>query len=160
MKTIDDITEDEIKKIELKSKIFFKKISRFFNYKTALFGAGFMGTLIFGINYFGSEDLQGSSIAALKQAGYSGLSGGFLINMSRYFALKYKNKALSLTSAIVLPVLTTTTLTYGIHKYVKESPKPIASTIPTTLIVTGFALGYAPYARKTYYIDKEIKNEV
>jgi hypothetical protein len=147
MNNLEDITEDEVKKM----KTIFNSISKYFNYKTALFGAGFMGTIIFGINYFGSDDLSGTFNATYKQAVYSGLSGGFLIKMSKYFALKYKNKALSLSSAIILPVLTTTLLTYGIHKYYKESPKPIASTIPTTLIISTFASIYAPYTRKKHY---------
>jgi hypothetical protein len=146
---LEKIIDDETKTNE-KSKTL-NNISKFFNYKTALFGAGLMGTIVFGINYFGSDDLSSSAFAALKQACYSGLSGGFLIKMSKYFALKYKNKTLSLTSAIILPVLTTTLLTYGIHKYYKESPKPIASTVPTTLIISTFAPIYAPYIRKKHY---------
>jgi uncharacterized membrane protein YjjP (DUF1212 family) len=149
MNLLEKITNDEIKTNE-NSRIL-NNISKYFNYKTALFGAGFMGLLVFGINYYGSEDLSGSSIAAIKQAAYSGLSGGVLIKISKNFAIKYKNKALSLSSAIILPVLITTSLTYGIHKYIKESPKPIASTIPTTLIISTFASLYAPYIRKKHY---------
>jgi hypothetical protein len=154
MDDLEKITDNDIKNSKISKKVL-KTFSRYFNYKTALGGAVFMGTLIFGINYFGSDDLHGSTIAALKQAGYSGISGGFLIKMSKYFALKYKNKALSLTSAIILPVLTTTLLTYGIHKYYKESPKPIASTAPATLIISLLAPPYASYVRRK---DSELKS--
>lgn len=152
MVPLEEITQKEIE--SKKSKKILNLISRYFNYKTAIGGAGIMGIIVFGINYFGSDDVYGAFTASYKQAVYSGLSGGFLIKMSKYFALKYENKALSLTSAIILPIVTTTLLTYGIHKYYKESPKPIASTIPTTLIVSILAPPYAHYTRKKLYILK------
>ena len=116
--------------------IFKKSINfgrKYVDYKIGAIGALFMGSIVFGINYYEVEETLGSTTAALKQGAYTFLVGGSIAKFCEYFAINIKKKTLAITAAVVIPSLTTIGLTYGVHK-LKGTPKPEKSTIPTVIV--------------------------
>jgi len=128
--------------------------SKFIDYKMGLIGAGIMSSLVFGINYHETNELFGSSTAALKQATYTFFVGGSIIKSCEYLATKIKNKSLAIASAIILPSALTLMLTYGVHN-LKGTPEPEKSTIPTTIIIPATAY-WATRKRRQYYDVSEL----
>lgn len=139
----------------------FRRISdfggRFIDYKMGLIGAGIMSSLVFGVNYHETQELFGSSTAALKQAIYTFFVGGFIMRSCEYLATRIKTKSLAIASAIILPSALTLTLTYGVHN-LKGTPKPKKSTIPTTLVIPSTAY-WATRKRKQYYDASEFSEK-
>jgi hypothetical protein len=116
----------------------FRKIAdaggRFVDYKMGFIGAGVMAVIVFGINYFGTDDLFGATTAALKQGSYTAIFGGFIMKSCEYLATSIKKRSVALAAAIIIPSLISIGLTFGVHS-LKGTPKPVESTIPTALLV-------------------------
>ena len=127
----------------MSSRISVKKIidfgSIFIDYKVGILGAGFMGLLVFGINYNATHELSSSLTAALKQAGYTFLFGGSVMKGCEYMAVTIRIQSLAIAAAIIIPSVITLTLTFGLHK-LKGTPLPIESTLPTLLIIPATAI--------------------
>lgn len=114
----------------MKSSLY-EKGKNYIDYKLGVLGAGFMGGLVWMINGSGGD----ASIAALKQGAYSFFIGGFIMKTCESLATKIRDRRLALTSSVIVPSLITVGSTYAVHKYIKESPKPLESTVPTMVLV-------------------------
>ncbi len=114
----------------------------FIDYKIGFLGAGFMGILVYYINYSSTEILYQSIIAGSKQAVYTFFFGGSIMKACEYLATNIKIQYLALITGIVVPSIITLSLTFGVHK-LKGTPLPVESTIPTLLIIPATAVwGY------------------
>ena len=127
-------------KISIKNIIDFG--GKFIDYKIGILGAGFMGLLVFCINYNATHELSGSLTAASKQGGYTFLFGGSVMKGCEYLAITIRKQSFALAAAIIIPSIITLSLTFGLHK-LKGTPLPIESTFPTLLIIPATAVwGY------------------
>jgi hypothetical protein len=123
--------------------------SRFIDYKMGFIGAGVMGCIVFGINYYDSNDLYGPSTAALKQLVYTFLFGGIIMRGCEYLATRIRRKIPALAAAIIIPSAMAIGLTYGVHN-MKGTPKPFESTIPTAVLVIPSTAVWGFRKRKQY----------
>jgi len=125
----------------------FKRIivfgSRFIDYKMGVLGAVVLAVIVFGINYHETLDLTGATTAALKQGTYTFLFGGFIMRGCQTLATVIRIKAVALAAATIIPSVIAICLTFGVHS-LKGTPRPIASTIPTAVMVipSTFIWGY------------------
>lgn len=71
--------------------------------------------------------------AALKQAFYTAIAGGFLTKICERQARRYDNRALGLFMGAMVPSVMAVLLTYGVHM-LKGTPEPLNSTIPTMIL--------------------------
>ena len=108
--------------------------SKYINYKMGSIGAVIMGALVFGVNYYATQDLMGSTTASLKQAGYTLLFGGAVIRGCEYLATTIRNKTKALIASVLIPSAATFMLTYGMHS-LRGTPEPKKSTLPTSIIL-------------------------
>ena len=104
-------------------------LNRYFDYKIGIAGAIVMGITVFCINYYITYIAFDSMTASIKQAFYTFFLGGFFMKGAEYIALYFKNYGIAIFLAVVIPSTTTILLTYGMH-FVKETPEPLALTIP------------------------------
>ncbi|GGG53891.1 hypothetical protein [Bizionia arctica] len=114
-------------------------LNTYFDFKIGIAGALFMGTTVFAINYFSTNLVLESLTAALKQGTYTFLFGGFLMKGCEYIAIHIKKRNFAIVAAVLIPTVTTLILTYGMH-LLKGTPKPLASTIPTLMIIPATAV--------------------
>jgi len=115
---------------------------KFIDYKIGIAGAVVMGGIVFSINYFSTHIITGSITAALKQASYTFLFGGTLMKSSEYLATTIKRRGVAILTSVIIPSVLTLILTYTMHN-LKGTPKPLESTIPTTIIIPATAVwGY------------------
>jgi uncharacterized protein YacL len=112
---------------------------KFIDYKIGIAGAIVMGGIVFGINYFSTYEILGSITAALKQGAYTFLFGGTLMKGCEYLATSIKKRSVALILSVVIPSVLTLILTYTMHN-LKGTPKPLESTIPTTIIIPATAI--------------------
>lgn len=113
--------------------------NKFFDFKIGLAGALFMGTVVYYINFLSTNLITESLTAALKQGAYTFFFGGFLMKGCEYIATHIKKRTLAIAVAILIPSVVTLILTYGMH-LLKGTPKPLASTIPTLMILPATAV--------------------
>jgi hypothetical protein len=113
--------------------------NKYFDYKIGVAGAIFMGTIVFCINYFSTTLVIESLTAALKQATYTFIFGGFLMKGCEYIATHIKKRNMAIGLAIVIPTVFTLILTTVMH-FLKGTPKPLASVIPTLMIIPATAV--------------------
>jgi len=126
--------------------------SRYIDYRMGFFGAIIMGGIVFLINYSATGGWLPSATAALKQGGYTFFFGGVIMKFCEYLAIKIKPKTLALAAAVIIPTVVALTLTFGLHN-LKGTPKPLASTIPTLMIIPATAVwGY----KKRKQVKREI----
>jgi len=114
---------------------FLRKSNEYINYKVgAVTGAG-MSAIVFGINYYmKAHELIESSIAGLKQYGYTFLMGGLFTRLCEYLGERIENRTVARAVAITVPSALTITATYLVHLWLKKSPEPFLSTMPTIMI--------------------------
>ncbi len=113
--------------------------SRFINYKMGIYGAIFLGIVVFVINFLATQAWLPSFTAALKQGSYTFLFGGIIMKFCEFLAISIKRQTLALGAAILIPSIIALSLTYGLHN-LKGTPRPLASTIPTLLIIPATAV--------------------
>lgn len=115
---------------------------KFIDYKIGIAGAIVMGGIVFGINYFTTHEITGSVTAAIKQGSYTFLFGGTLMKGCEYLATTIKKRRVAIFESVIIPSVITMILTYTMHN-LKGTPKPLESTIPTTIIIPATAVwGY------------------
>ena len=107
---------------------------KYIDYRMGIYGAIVMATIVFGINYYGTQNTFGAATAALKQGTYTFFFGGVIMRMSERIATEVSKRILALVLACVVPSMVSLTLTFGVHN-LKGTPKPLASTIPTAIFV-------------------------
>ncbi len=124
-------------------------LNRYFDYKIGIAGAIVMGITVFCINYYITYIAFDSMTASIKQAFYTFFLGGFFMKGAEYIALYFKNYGIAIFLAVVIPSTTTILLTYGMH-FVKGTPEPLASTIPTLAIIPA-TLIWSIKKRKSFF---------
>jgi len=129
-----------------------KSAQKFIDYKIGFAGAIVMGGIVLGINYFSAHEISGSITAAIKQGSYTFIFGGTLMKGCEYLATNIKKRRFAIVASIVIPSVFTLLLTFGLHN-LKGTPKPIASTIPTLIIIPATAVWGA---RKRNQTDQKI----
>ncbi len=107
---------------------------KYVDYKMGMAGALVMATVVFSINLYGTHNYLGATTAALKQGTYTFFFGGVITKMAERLSTEIKRKTLALIAACIIPSLVSITLTFGMHN-LKGTPKPLESTIPTTVLV-------------------------
>jgi len=129
-----------------------KSAQKFIDYKIGFAGAIVMGGIVLGINYFSTHEISGSITAAIKQGSYTFIFGGTLMKGCEYLATNIRKRRFAIVASIVIPSVFTLLLTFGLHN-LKGTPKPIASTIPTLIIIPATAVWGA---RKRNQTDQKI----
>jgi hypothetical protein len=124
-------------------------VSKFIDYKMGAAGAIVMGAIVFGVNYYGTHELTGASTAALKQATYTFMFGGIIMRGCEILATKINRLWIALIAAIIIPSSVAIGLTFGVHS-LKGTPKPVASTIPTAILVIPSTAAWGFRKRKQY----------
>ena len=111
-------------------------------------GSLVMGGLVFWINFFSTNNLIGSTTAALKQGSYTFMLGGILMKGCESIAKGFNNKYLAIGLSVLIPSVITLILTFVMHN-MKGTPRPFDSTLPTLIIIPATAVwGYMK--RKEY----------
>lgn len=127
----------------------FEASKEIIDYKLGVIASlGIMAPVVTGINYLVGSSLQGSLLAGGKQALYTFFIGGAIMRLGTRFS-HIKNKTKSYLTSTLIPALLTIAMSYGVHKYIKESPEPLYSTIPTILVIPALAIN-TNYQRKKY----------
>ena len=108
--------------------------SRFIDYRAAIWGALVMACIVFGVNYFKTWNLPGSLTASLKQGTYTFLFGGAIMKLCEYLAMAIRRQTLALVLSVMIPSCIAIGLTFTLHS-MKGTPMPVASTIPTALLI-------------------------
>ncbi|UBM62104.1 hypothetical protein LA303_11975 [Candidatus Sulfidibacterium hydrothermale] len=124
--------ENSTPKTGLKRAIAFGR--KYIDYRMGIYGAVVMASIVFYINFRGTQDYSGATTAALKQGTYTFFFGGFIMRLSERIAVEIRKKAIALILACVVPSLLSLVLTFGLHN-LKGTPKPLQSTIPTAVFV-------------------------
>jgi hypothetical protein len=115
---------------------------KFIDYKIGLAGAIVMGGIVFAINYYSTYQIVGAITASLKQGAYTFIFGGTLMKACEYIATNVQKKTLAIVLSVAIPSIFTLILTFTMHN-LKGTPKPLESTIPTTIIIPATAIwGY------------------
>lgn len=96
-----------------------------------LVGALFLATIVLFINL--DYGFKAAWPAALKQGVYTFFAGGFLMRFTENLSIKWDDRFLSYTLAVILPALISILLTFGIHS-LKGTPEPLLSTLPTVIL--------------------------
>lgn len=129
-----------------------RKVTSYFNkyvsIRYGLTGAVFLGVMVFTINYLDSKSVALSLTAALKQAAYTFLFGGYVSALCERYT---ENKKYIL--AVLIPSGIAITATFLVHS-LKGTPNPILSTLPTMIFAPAgfYFIGY----RKRKELQKEI----
>jgi len=116
---------------------------KYVDYRMGSAGAIVMASIVFTINYVGTNNLLGATTAALKQGTYTFFFGGVITKMAERLATEIKTRTIALIAACIIPSVVSISLTFGMHN-LKGTPKPLQSTIPTTVMVipSTFIWGY------------------
>jgi len=111
-------------------------LNRFIDLKMGLIGAVIMGGIVFMINYFPTQLLLLSFVAAMKQFVYTFFLGGAVMKSCEYIAVTVHPKKKAIFLATVVPFLATLLLVFGLHN-LRGTPLPLQSTMPTLFVITG-----------------------
>ncbi|MBB3700100.1 hypothetical protein KMW28_14985 [Flammeovirga yaeyamensis] len=123
-------------------------LKKYVSIRYGLAGALFLGVMVFSINYYKSDHLMLSLTAALKQAAYTFLFGGYVSALCERYTEKKKY-----ILAVLLPSCIAIGATFLVHS-LKGTPNPVLSTIPTMVFAPlGF---YFIGFRKRKELQKEI----
>lgn len=106
----------------------------YIDFRMGLIGAFVMASIVFGINYFTTHELWGATTAAIKQGCYTALFGGVIMRVCEYLAIRIRYRVAALAAAMLIPSVLAICLTFGVHS-MKGTPRPVASTLPTAVLV-------------------------
>ena len=104
---------------------------RFIDYPSALAGAIIMGIIVFIIN--SKYGAWPATTAALKQAAYTFLFGGFIIRLLYGMVQHIPGKVTGLVLTVLATSALTISLVYLVHS-MKGTPLPVQSTLPTVFL--------------------------
>jgi len=132
----------------------YEKSKDYIDYKMGTAGALVMAGIVWKVNY--SEGLTGATTAALKQGGYTLLSGGLICKACEKIARskRIKNNLLAIALAGSIPALVSISAVYGVHR-LKGTPKPLESTIPTMIAAPLGLMGIAAVKRRKFLQEQE-----
>ena len=108
--------------------------SRYIDYRMAIAGATVMSVIVFTVNYSGTGNLPWSLVAAAKQGAYTFFFGGFIMRTCERLAVRIRKPFPALLAATLIPAVMAITFTFMVHS-LKGTPRPVASTIPTALLI-------------------------
>jgi hypothetical protein len=123
--------------------------SRYIDYRMAIGGGIVMGGIVFAVNYYGTHQLSGAITASLKQGIYTFLFGGIIMKSCERLAISIRKRTIAILAAILIPSAVAIGLTFGLHN-LKGTPRPVASTIPTALLVIPSTAAWAIRKRKQH----------
>lgn len=126
--------------------------SRFMDYRMAIGGGIVMGAIVFVVNYYGTHQAGGAITASLKQGIYTFLFGGIIMKGCERLATGIRGRAVAIVAAIIIPSAVAIGLTFGVHS-MKGTPRPVASTIPTALLVIPSTAVWAIRKRKQHTLS-------
>lgn len=133
--------------------------SHYIDYRMGIYGAIIMGVIVFFVNYTATDLWGPSATAALKQGSYTFFFGGFIMKFCEYLATKIKHQSLALVAAVLIPTLIALTLTFGLHN-LKGTPKPLASTLPTLMIIPATAVvGFKKRKAMTASLQRKLQGK-
>ena len=104
-----------------------------------------MAFIVYQIN--ADHDPSGALVAAAKQFAYTLFLGGVFVKMVENLAIKWEDKWISYSLAIIIPSMTTIILNYGLHM-IKGTPEPLNSTIPT-IVTAPFSFAIWAYMKRS-----------
>ena len=119
--------------------------ARHIDYRMAVIGALFMGSLVFAVNL--SHGPGPASVAAAKQATYTFFFAGWVMRTCERLAVGLEPGAVAIAVAFVVPSCMAVGFTYLVHS-LRGTPDPVASTIPTLLIAPPSFLWWAVKHRR------------
>jgi len=122
---------------------------KYIDYRMGVAGAVVMASIVFYINYHGSQNTLGATTAALKQGTYTFFFGGVIMRMSELIATGVIKRSSALIAACIIPSLVSLSLTFGVHS-LKGTPKSLYSTIPTAIFVIPSTLVWGFIKRRKY----------
>lgn len=128
-------------------QLMIKLLKKYIDFRMGLYGALFMGIIVWCVNYFGTGDVWGATTAAIKQAVYTLLFGGIIMRLCERLAVKIKKAWIAIALACIIPSFIAISLTFTVHS-MRGTPKPLASTIPTALLVTPATVVWAVMKRR------------
>jgi hypothetical protein len=102
-----------------------------FDLPFACLGASVSGAIVAWINI--EHGMSLALIAALKQACYTFLATGLIVQFCRWLIRRPVAPPLAITMAVSVPLLLNMVLLYTLHS-MKGTPEPLLSVIPGTLL--------------------------
>lgn len=118
-----------------------RNFSNVIDYKLGTIGAIFMGGIVYYIN--SDHGVFPAGIAAMKQAAYTFIIGGFILKILELIVTGIHQKALAYFCSVIAATIITVSLVFMVHS-LKGTPKPFESTVPTIILAP---LGYIYVAR-------------
>lgn len=113
-------------------------IHRYVDLRMSWVAATFMATVVFLVNL--GHGPGPASIAAAKQGIYTAIASGFLLRLCQRLAASEGLDIVAIAKAVAAPSTLAILFTFGVHS-LKGTPEPLASTVPTMLVVPpGFLL--------------------
>lgn len=113
-------------------------IHRYVDLRMSWVAASFMAGVVFVVNL--GHGPGPASVAAAKQGLYTAVASGFLLRLCQRLAAGPGPDLAALAKAVAAPSVLAILLTFGVHN-LKGTPEPLASTVPTMLVVPpGFLL--------------------
>jgi hypothetical protein len=119
------------------------------DYRMGIAGAVVMASIVFYINYYGTQNTFGATTAALKQGTYTFFFGGVIMRMSERISTEVGKRKKALLLACIIPSMVSLSLTFGLHN-LKGTPKPLQSTIPTAIFVIPSTMVWGFIRRRKY----------
>lgn len=107
------------------------KSPSWFDFPMACLGALVSGVLVAWINI--EHGYTAALTASLKQALYAFVATGLILQFCRWLASRPIVPFVAMTMAVVLPLLITMSLLYGVHS-LKGTAEPLYSIIPGTVL--------------------------
>lgn len=113
-------------------------IHRYVDLRMSWVAASFMAGVVFVVNL--GHGPGPASVAAAKQGLYTAVASGFLLRICQRLAAEPGPDWAALGKAVAVPSTLAILFTFGVHN-LKGTPEPLASTVPTMLVVPpGFLL--------------------
>lgn len=121
------------------------KLLKYFDFKMGVLGGIVLGTIVFIINF--DHGVTFAVIAALKQATYTFLAGGFMLRLTENIATSVDNYYMAIVAAVIVSTTVAVALTYLVHS-LRGTPEPFNSTIPTMILAPWSFLWWALRKRR------------
>ena len=120
-------------------------VTKHYDFKMGLIGAIGMAIIVYFVN--ADHGFWAAIPAALKQGVYTLIAGGFLTRLCERIALNMQEPISAHILAMLVPSTLAVVLTLGVH-YMRGTPEPYNSTVPTMLLAPLSFLLWAWYIRR------------
>lgn len=119
------------------------RLRDFFDLRSGVWGAAIMSGFVWCINV--SHGVWPATTSALKQAAYTFLFGGVIMQLCGSLAARPGSPRSRIALATSIPSLITIGLVYAVHS-ARGTPEPVLSTLPAAVFAP---LAFAAFARRT-----------